>query len=154
MSTPMKARPGLIVRPVAVAETRPLRQAVLRPHQTVEELTESEPADVAAVGVFEEEELIAVGLIGPEGEPGYWRVRGMATAPAARRRGAGTAVLQALLDHARAHGGRHVWASVRVPARNLYGRAGFQVTSEAFEPPDIGPHVTMELGLEQDGEAR
>lgn len=88
-----------------------------------------------------------MGLIGPEGDPGWWRVRGMATMPTARRRGAGTAVLSALLDHARAHGARGVWASVRVPARSLYERAGFVTASEEFEPPHIGPHVIMNREL-------
>ncbi len=124
-------------------DTRALRQAVLRPHQTIEEMTESEPADVFAVGASEGDELVAVGLIGPEGEPGAWRVRGMATEPDARGRGAGTAVLEALLEHARGHGAQRVWASVRVPARSLYERAGFVVVSGEFEPPHIGPHVIM-----------
>lgn len=73
----------------------------------------------------------------------------------ARGRGTGTAVLAALLEHARGHGATQVWASVRLGARTLYERAGFEVTSEEFEPPQIGPHVimTMELGREPDGEA-
>ncbi len=116
---------------------------MLRPHQTLEEMAEAEPAEVFAVGAFEGERLVAVGLIGPEGEPGAWRVRGMATAPDARGRGAGTAVLEALLEHARGYGAERVWASVRVPARSLYERAGFVVVSDEFEPPHIGPHVIM-----------
>jgi GNAT superfamily N-acetyltransferase len=139
----------LIVRPVAVEQTRPLRQAVLRPHMTVEEMVESEPANAFTVGAFEGEELIAVGLVGPEGEPGWWRVRGMATAPEARGRGVGTAVLDALLEHARVHGAKGVWASVRVPARTLYERAGLHVDSEQFELPHIGPHVIMRRELGQ-----
>jgi ribosomal protein S18 acetylase RimI-like enzyme len=126
-----------------VAETRPLRQAVLRPHQTLEEMAALEPSDAFAVGAFEDGQLIAVGLIGPEGEPGEWRVRGMATAPAARGRGAGTAVLDALLRHAREHHAGRAWASVRVPAISLYERAGFRITSEVFEPPQVGPHVMV-----------
>ena len=131
-----------------MAQTRPLRQAVLRPHQTLEEMTESEPADVFAVGAFEGEEMIAVGLIGPEGEAGDWRVRGMATVPEMRGRGAGAAVLAALLDHAQEHAARRVWASVRVPARSLYERAGFVVVSDEFEPPHIGPHVIMSRAIQ------
>jgi ribosomal protein S18 acetylase RimI-like enzyme len=73
-----------------------------------------------------------------------WRVRGMATAPQARGRGAGTAVLDALMAHAQALGAERIWAHVRVPARSLYGRAGFTVASEEHEVPEIGPHVVME----------
>jgi GNAT superfamily N-acetyltransferase len=132
---------------VSVEQTRPLRQAVLRPYMTVEEMVESEPADAFAVGAFDEDELVAVGLIGPEGEPGAWRVRGMATAPAARGRGAGTVVLEALLDHARGQGASSVWASVRTPARTLYERAGFYADSDVYEAPRIGPHVLMRLRI-------
>ena len=85
-------------------DTRALRQQVLRPHQTVAELASHEPPDAFAVGAFDSEVLVAVGLVGPEGEPGEWRVRGMATLPEFRGRGAGSAVLRTLLDHARRQG--------------------------------------------------
>jgi GNAT superfamily N-acetyltransferase len=136
---------GLTVRPVGVDQTRPLRQAVLRPHQTVGEMASSEPPAAWAVGAFEAEELVAVGLVGPDGEPGSWRVRGMATAAHARRRGAGTAVLAALVEHARGRGAVRIWCQARTPARRLYERAGFRATSAEFEVPDIGPHLLMEL---------
>jgi GNAT superfamily N-acetyltransferase len=137
--------PELVVRPIPVAQTRRLRQAVLRPSQTVEELATHEQADAFAVGVFDGEELVAVGMVGSEGEPGEWRVRGMATAPHVRGRGAGAAVLRALVQHARAHGARRVWCTARIPAGSFYERAGFRRVSEEFEVPGIGPHVVMEL---------
>jgi GNAT superfamily N-acetyltransferase len=126
-----------------VEQARPLRQAILRPHQTLAETAESEPPDAFALGAFDGEELIAVGLIGPDGEPGAWRIRGMATVPQARRRGVGTAVLGALIEHARSHGARRIWADARIPARSLYERAGLLSVSEEFEEPHIGPHVIM-----------
>ena len=106
-------------------------------------------ADSVAFGAFDGDDLVAVGLVGPEGEPGAWRIRGMATAPQARGRGAGTAVLGALLRHASAHGATSVWCNARVRAIPLYERAGLRVVSDVFEPPDIGPHVRMELPVFQ-----
>ena len=132
------------VRPVPVARTRELRQAVLRPRQTLEEMAGHEAPGAFAVGAFDGGELIAVGFVAPDGEPGSWRVRGMATEPHARGRGAGTAVLDALLAHARAGRARRVWANVRTPARSFYERAGFNPASEEFELDDIGPHLVME----------
>lgn len=108
-------------------------------------MSASEPGGAFAVGAYDGDELVAVGLVGPEGEPGAWRVRGMASLPETRGRGAGTAVLAALLDHARAEGAAEIWASVRTPARTLYERAGFRVDSEVYEEPHIGPHVVMRL---------
>lgn len=134
-----------VVRAVSLERTRPLRQAVLRPHEAVAEQASSEPEDAFAVGAFDGDELVAVGLIAPDGEPGGWRIRGMATAPAVRGTGAGSAVLDALLRHAAAEGAQRVWCNARTPARGFYERAGFRVVSEEFELPMIGPHVVMEL---------
>jgi GNAT superfamily N-acetyltransferase len=133
------------LRAIPLADTRALRQEVLRPHQSVEELASHEPTGAVAYGAFAGDQLVAVGLVGADGEPGDWRVRGMATRPDARGRGAGTAILQALISHAIAHGATRVWCNARVGALTLYERAGFVVASELFEPPDIGPHYRMEL---------
>ncbi len=137
--------PELSLRPVRLEQTRALRREVLRPYQTVEELAGHEPPGALAIGAFEGAELVAVGLVGPEGEPGDWRVRGMATAVHARGRGAGSRVLQALVQHAVEHGATRVWCNARIRARSLYERAGFEVASEEFDLPPIGPHYRMEL---------
>lgn len=135
------------LRSLPPAETRALRREVLRPYLPVEELATHEPAGAVAFGVFGDGELIAVGLVGPEGEPGDWRVRGMATRPDARGRGAGTLILNALVQHATDHGATRIWCNARVRALALYQRAGFVIASDLFEPPDIGPHYRMELLL-------
>ena len=148
--------PAVTIRPVSVSETRPLRQAVLRPHETVAELAARERDDAYAVGAYSDAgELVAVGLIMRDGSDGgdavcadgAWRVRGMATAPQARGRGAGRAVLQALIEHARGEGACRIWCNARTPALNLYRRAGFTIVSDEFELPQIGPHRRMELRL-------
>jgi GNAT superfamily N-acetyltransferase len=138
--------PPLDVRSIPLARTRVLRRDVLRPYMTVDELAEHEPGDAVAFGVFQGDELVAVGLVGPEGEDlGDWRIRGMATAPHARGRGAGTKVLQALVQHATDRGATRVWCNARTPALSLYQRAGFVATSDEFETSRIGPHYRMEL---------
>jgi GNAT superfamily N-acetyltransferase len=136
---------SLGVRPVDPAQTRALRQRVLRPHESLEELASHEPPGVHAVGAFDGDELVGVGFVCPDGGSGEWRVRGMATVPELRGRGVGSAILAALLDHARAQGATRVWCNARTPALSLYSRAGFQVESEEFEIPGIGPHFVMAL---------
>src|SRR3954447_14789600 len=133
------------VEELPMEATRPLRQSVLRPHQTLEDLAAHESSDAWAVGAFDGDDLVSVGFVAPDGEPGAWRIRGMATVPEARGRGAGTAVLEALVEHARENGATRIWCNARVPARSLYERAGFVVTSDEFELPEIGPHYVMEL---------
>jgi ribosomal protein S18 acetylase RimI-like enzyme len=137
----------LSVRPISLEETRLLRRDVLRPYMELDELAAHEPAGSVAFGAFQAGELVAVGLVGPEGDPGDWRVRGMATVPEARGRGAGSAVLQALVEHAIDHGATRVWCNARTAALSLYQRAGFVIASELFEPPRIGPHYRMELAV-------
>ncbi len=127
-----------------VALTRALRQAILRPHETLEQVAAHEPTDAFAVGAFAGERLVSVGFVSPDGEPGAWRVRGMATAEDARGQGAGTAVLDALVRHANERGASRVWCNARTPARSLYERAGFRAVSDEFQLPEIGPHVVME----------
>ena len=139
--------PEISVREIAIADTRPLRHSILRPHQTIEELAAQEPRDAFAIGAFADDMLVAVGFVAPEGEPGSWRIRGMATAPEARGQGAGSAVLDALVAHARDNGATRVWCNARTPARSLYERAGFVVASDEFEPPHIGPHFMMERNI-------
>jgi GNAT superfamily N-acetyltransferase len=134
--------------PVPLAATRPLRQAVLRPHESLRTLASHEPGGAVAFGVLAGDgTLLATGLVGPDGEEDGrdgWRIRGMATAPAARGQGLGGLVLAALVAHAEAHGARRVWCNARTPALRLYARAGFRVVSDEFELPDIGPHRVME----------
>src|ERR1700733_3565913 len=110
--------PEVSLHPVPVERTRALRREVLRPYQTLEELATHEPPGAVAFGAFDGDELVAVGLVGPDGEPGDWRVRGMATAANARGRGAGSGVLQALVQHAIEHGATRVWCNARIRARS------------------------------------
>jgi GNAT superfamily N-acetyltransferase len=135
----------LSLRPVSLEDTRVLRRDVLRPYMEVEELATHEPAGAVAFGAFADGDLVAVGLVGPDGEPGDWRVRGMATRPDARGQGAGSAILHALVRHAIDQGATRVWCNARTRALNLYQRVGFVIASDEFEPPDIGPHYRMEL---------
>jgi ribosomal protein S18 acetylase RimI-like enzyme len=141
------------VRPVTPEQTRALRREVLRPHETLEQLAARDRADAFGVGGFRDGELIATGSIVREAMPGgdpaanEWRVRGMATSPQARGQGAGSAVLAALIAHARDQDADVVWCNARTPALNLYRRAGFVVVSDEFELPPIGPHFRVRLPL-------
>ena len=136
----------LDLRPVPLEETRKLRRDVLRPYLSVDELAATEPGGAVAFGVFEGDALLAVGLVGPDGEPGDWRVRGMATAPHARGRGAGTKVLQALVQYATDNGATRVWCNARTPARSLYERAGFVATSDELRPRGSGRTTGWSVG--------
>lgn len=148
--------PRLIsVRRVDAATTRPLRQHVLRPHQTLDELVspgETAPGAAWFAAAREGEVVGTVGLL-PEPSPDHpdanqpVRLRGMATSPDMRGRGLGRVMLAAALDHARSAGADLLWCSARTPARDFYRGAGFVETSEIYDVEQIGPHVRMALAL-------
>ncbi len=140
------------VERVEASVTFPLRQQVLRPHQTFEQLAlpSDDDPDTRHFAVFDDDEVIATGSVRREAPPwapeeaGAWRVRGMATAPARRNRGVGAAVLAAVVDHVRSRGGGLVWCNARTPALSFYRRGGFVTRGDEWEDPEIGPHVAME----------
>lgn len=137
-----------VVRTITAPESRPLRRAVLRPHDTDEELRSREPADAHYVGVEVDGAIVAVGRIRPEGDDGAWRLNGMATAPAWRGHGHGGRVLRALIDHARIQGARAVWCTARADASGFYERAGLTVVGVAHDDPATGRHVLMRRALD------
>jgi GNAT superfamily N-acetyltransferase len=80
-------------------------------------------------------------------DPTAWRLRGMATLPAARGRGLGGRLLEACLDHARARGGASVWCNARTRALVFYERHGFVAAGEPFDLPGLGPHLELRRPL-------
>ena len=148
--------PRIVVRPLVAAETRPLRQRILRPGQAAHELVYpgDDDADSLHVGAFEQERLLGVASLlrqSPEAQPprgGDWRLRGMAVVPEARRRGVGAALLAACEEHARRHGGTRLWFNARVDAMAFYAALGYQAIGEAYELPGIGAHRFAERRLD------
>jgi GNAT superfamily N-acetyltransferase len=139
----------LVVRQIAAAQTRPLRQQVLRPGRPPESSVYAGDDDGSTfhAGAFLDGQLVGIASLYAEGRsdgpPGGWRLRGMATSPPFRQRGVGRALLEASLEHVAGHGGGELWCNARTAALDFYARAGFDVVSEPFEIAGIGPHVVM-----------
>jgi len=138
------------VRAVDVAAVRPLRRALLRPHQRVEELVYpgDDHPETLHVGVFRHEHMVGIATIVPRPMPGRreqraWQVRGMAVEHGQRGYGLGGQMLEACVAHAAAHGGRLVWCNARAGSSGFYRRYGFEADGEPFELPEIGPHYRM-----------
>jgi GNAT superfamily N-acetyltransferase len=142
-------------RAVAADDVRPLRERILRPGQTPEQLCfpGDGERDTLHAAALADGEIIAVASVMREPfpaapGPGDWRVRGMATREELRGRGIGSALLARCEEHARARGGTRLWCNARVGARSFYERAGMSVCGEQFEIPEIGPHLLMSKPLE------
>jgi GNAT superfamily N-acetyltransferase len=141
------------VRRATAAETFPLRQRVLRPDDTTDELSDR-GSDFDHFAASTDGEVIGSAAVRREAPPGAagrdasWRLRGMATSEGRRGRGVGTALLEAVIAHVGQRGGRRLWCNARTSAVAFYQRAGFVTRGEAWNDPVIGPHIAMELLLE------
>ena len=152
-------------RAIDPSETYDLRGRVLRPGAAASELDfagDHDP-DTLHVGAELGGQVVAIGSIyrearasdapgaaprGPDHDAGTaWRLRGMATDPAARRAGAGRAALDLLVEHVRREGGTLAWCNARIGAVEFYEAAGWVRLGELFELEGIGPHYVMELQL-------
>ena len=132
--------------------TLPLRQRVLRPHETLEQLAlhGDDAPDAGHFAAFDEEdEVVGTATVRrhpPPWDPddaSAWRLRGMATAEGVRSRGVGSQVLAAVVDHVADNGGGVLWCNARTPAIEFYRRAGFETRGEEWLDPVIGPHIVM-----------
>jgi ribosomal protein S18 acetylase RimI-like enzyme len=141
----------LKVAKVSAAVTFPLRQKILRPHESLADMVrpDDEHPDSAHFAVFDiAGEVIATGTV--RGRPAAWaadeagyQIRGMAVDENFRGRGLGAALLDAIIGHVQERGGGILWAEVRVKARTLYERAGFVSQGEPFKTEHAGLQVVM-----------
>jgi len=142
---------AIVVRSVTSSVTMALRQRVLRPHQTIDELAAEdlphvEPAYFAA---YDGANVVGVASVDKEAAPWRpadalaWRLRQMATDEAWRGQGIGRAVLDAVIRHVGEHGGGLLWCTARTPAVAFYRRSEFEPRGEPWDDPVLGPHVVM-----------
>lgn len=152
--------PDGAIRPIESADTWDLRGRVLRPGQPLAacRLPGDEVEGAFHLGAFDSDgALLGVASFHPEAAPpclpelapdtlasdGSWRLRGMATAPAARGRGHGAALLRAGLTELARRGGRLLWCNARLSAVDFYARQGLARAGADFDIPGIGGHVVM-----------
>lgn len=136
------------VRVIPAAGSRPLRQQVLRPSQTVDDLAHTDDDRATYLGVFVDAALVACASVSHEPPPGSadptaWRLRGMASSPAVRGCGFGSAALRAAIAQARAGGGELLWCNARTAARHFYEQHGFVASGAEFDISGAGPHFLM-----------
>lgn len=141
---------SVMIRPVAVEEVRPLRQAILRPHLPPEYSVYAgdEAAEALHLGAFVDGRLVGVASALHEARPGEadagaWRLRGVAVLEPFRGHGVGRRLVEACVAHARAQGGTRLWFNAAARARVFYERMGFKVEGEELVSPETGPYYFM-----------
>lgn len=139
-----------MIEPISAEATRPLRQRVLRPHQTIEQLEYpgDDAPDTLHLGAFKKHTLVGITSIYHEAPPGMedagsWRLRGVATVPEVRGEGYGERLLCAAIAYVAAQGGTYLWCHARTTVLGFYERYGFQAQGEEFIAPGTGAHYFM-----------
>jgi predicted GNAT family N-acyltransferase len=146
----VSADPGTItVDEVPVADTIPLRGAVLRPGRPAAIDGDDDPATFHLAARTPAGQVVGVVRFHPAPCPwrpearAPWQLRGMATDPVVRGTGAGRALVAEGLARVVARGGDLVWCDARVAAAGFYERMGFTVVTEEYDKPGVGPHLGM-----------
>ena len=138
-----------MIKEITAQETRPHRQAILRPEQPPETVIYAKDDDPETMhfAVFEGNEILAIASLEYDpfplnGKPA-WRMRGVATYPEARGRGYGAMLVQASVDHVLSKGEKYIWCNARIAALPFYAASGFKQYGEKFNIPGAGIHYMM-----------
>ena len=130
------------------AQAGPLRHAVFVQEQGIPADLEWDGEDAGALHAVVLNRLgvpIATGRLVRQGD-GAARIGRMAVLPMLRGAAVGRAVLDALVDAARARGDRQVVLHAQRSAEGFYRRAGFAAQGEPYDEAGIA-HITMALPL-------
>lgn len=140
----------MLIKAISAHETYAIRQRVLRPHQTMDEVAfagDDEP-DTFHLGAFDAGYLVGIVSLYQQTTPKLvldkpWQLRGMATLPEYQGQGSGRSLVLAALDEIKLRCGANIWCNAREVALTFYQKLAFKVHGDPFEIPGIGPHYMM-----------
>jgi predicted N-acetyltransferase YhbS len=148
-----EAQSGTVtIEQVDAAATYPLRAQELRQGRPVEIEEDDAPYTLHLAARTSAGEIVGVVRFHPRDCPwreaeAAWQLRGMATDPQVRGRGAGRALVAAGLTRVVALGGDLVWCDARAAAVGFYERIGFTAVTEVYDLRPVGPHRGMVIEL-------
>ncbi len=111
--------------------TRAIRQAVLWPEKTLEQVTVPGDESALHIGVFVNEQhvgVVSLFFFNAEGA----QFRKLALLPKFQKSGAGTALLAACTLIASQRGAKKLWCNARQDALGFYTKLGFKIDPEVF----------------------
>jgi GNAT superfamily N-acetyltransferase len=103
------------------------------------------------LGYYQGDELACVASFHPQGYGGYnglgYQLRGMATTAQYRGNGLGNRLLNFAIVYLRGIKANYLWCNARKKALPFYINIGFEIISDEFELPVIGPHYVLYLKI-------
>lgn len=142
-----------MVKKISALETLPLRSVVLRNGLALAQciFPTDEIEDSFHLGAFTKDELVSIASFFPNNlnneQPSGYQLRGMATNPSFAGKGYGASVVAFAISSLKSAKVNYIWCNARVIAVPFYQKLGFEIISDVFEVPEIGPHYKMKLNL-------
>ncbi len=144
-----------MIKFISVDNLLPVRKEVLRPGNfTLEDChfpTDNLPG-AFHLGYYQGEELACIASFSPQNYKEFvgagYQLRGMATIEKYRGTGFGNQLLNFGLVYLRGQKANYVWCNARKTAVKFYLDMGFEIISDEFEVPVIGPHYVMYVKIQ------
>jgi len=135
---------------ITVNELLPLRNTLLREGKLTNEqcrFTTDSLLGAFHLGYHINNELVCIASFHPQNYGDFdgtgYQLRGMATVEEFRGRGIGNQVLNFGIVYLRGQKANYLWCNARKKALPFYLNMGFEIISDEFEQPGIGPHYVL-----------
>lgn len=104
------------------------------------------------LGYFDDEKLVCVASFHPKKYDNYngnaYQLRGMATLEDYRGKTIGNQLVNFAIVYMRGQKVNYVWCNARKKAIRFYQNLGFEIISDEFDVPGIGPHHVLYLKIQ------
>lgn len=104
------------------------------------------------LGYFDKDQLVCIASFHPQNYKEYfgkaYQLRGMATLESHRGKGCGNQLLNFAVVYMRGQKVNYVWCNARKKAVPFYRNLGFEIVSDEFDVPVIGPHYVLYLKIQ------
>jgi ribosomal protein S18 acetylase RimI-like enzyme len=144
-----------MIRFIPVEDTLAIRNEVLREGKlTLDQCrwAGDEKDDTFHLGYYDGDLLVCIATFHAQNYKDFpgkgYQLRGMATIEAYRGKGIGNKLLNFAIVYLRGQGANYIWCNARKNALKFYISMGFEVISDEFELPNIGPHRVLYLKIQ------
>ena len=138
------------VKQITSQQTYAVRQPVLRPGKPIDSciFDGDDLPQTVHFGVYDSNNLVGIVSVFRVSHPHFtntnqYQLRGMAVLPNHQKKGLGDLLLMAAEDYIKQQDAGLIWFNAREVAVGFYSKAGYTVSGELFEIPNVGPHYVM-----------